>query len=131
MGRVSSEGVGRRNADRTMRRCALPPEPAVTGPFSRRSASGPDHAIMSRMFRFLAVLVALAAAAPAPVLADGDHDRARRARAAGEIAGLDQLLARIAAEQPGRVIDVELERARGRYVYEVKLLTQIRDALKS
>ena len=75
------------------------------------------------MFRFLAVLVALAAAAPAPVLADGDHDRARRARAAGEIAGLDQLLARIAAEQPGRVIDVELERARGRYVYEVKLLT--------
>lgn len=78
---------------------------------------------MSRMLRFLAVLLALAAAVPAPARADGDHDRARRARAAGEIAGLDRLLSRIAAEQQGRVIDVELERSRGRYVYEVKLLT--------
>ncbi len=55
--------------------------------------------------------------------ADGDHDRARRAHMAGEIVGLDQLLAAVARDQPGKVIDVELERERGRFVYEVKLIT--------
>lgn len=55
--------------------------------------------------------------------ADGDHDRARRAHLAGEVVGLDQLLAAVARDRPGKVIDVELERERGRMVYEVKLIT--------
>jgi uncharacterized membrane protein YkoI len=57
-----------------------------------------------------------------PARADSDHDRARRAREGGEIAGLDKLLAAVARDQPGRVIDVELERKGGGYVYEIKLI---------
>jgi uncharacterized membrane protein YkoI len=68
-----------------------------------------------------AVAVSLFAVA-APARADGDHDRARRAREAGEIAGLETLLAAVARDQPGKLIDVELERKGGRYVYEIKLI---------
>jgi uncharacterized membrane protein YkoI len=65
---------------------------------------------------------ALVLALPASVRADGDHDRARRAREAGEIAGLDRLLAEVARNDPGKVIDVELDRDQGRYVYEIVLI---------
>ena len=73
-----------------------------------------------RLLALTATVVLLASAVPA--YADGDHERARRAREAGEIAGLDKLLAAVARDQPGRVIDVELERKGGSYIYEIKLL---------
>lgn len=76
------------------------------------------------MFRRFMALAATAAslAFALPVYADADHERARRAHEAGEIVGLDKLLAAVARDQPGRVIDVELERKGGIYVYEIKLL---------
>jgi uncharacterized membrane protein YkoI len=81
---------------------------------------------MKQMFGKLLVLAAmgvlLASAVPAPARADGDHDRARRALEAGDIVGLDKLLAAVARDQPGRVVDVELERKGGSYVYEIKLI---------
>lgn len=73
-----------------------------------------------KLFALMAAVAMLASAVPA--YADGDHERARRAREAGEILGLDKLLAAVARDQPGRVIDVELERKGGSYVYEIKLL---------
>ena len=68
-----------------------------------------------------AVLTALA---PAQARARGaqDHDRARRALEAGEILPLRTILERVAVEHPGRVLEVELEREDGRWVYEIKLL---------
>ncbi len=51
-----------------------------------------------------------------------DHDRARRAVQAGEVLPLQELLARLARRQPGQVMEVELEREAGRWVYEIKLL---------
>lgn len=73
--------------------------------------------------KLLAFAIAVFVAAAGPAAADGDHDRARRAREAGEIAPLDRVLAEVARTEPGRVIDVDLEREHGRYVYEVKLLS--------
>lgn len=59
-----------------------------------------------------------------PVLADSrqDHDVARQALAAGEILPLRKVLERIERTHPGEVLEVELERENGRWVYEVKLL---------
>jgi uncharacterized membrane protein YkoI len=56
--------------------------------------------------------------------ADGrrDHERARAALAAGEIRPLAELLAAVERRYVGRVIETELEREDGRWVYEFKLL---------
>lgn len=54
--------------------------------------------------------------------ADSDHDRARAALLAGEVRPLTQVLAQVARTHPGQVLEVELERENGRWVYELKLL---------
>ncbi|WP_154716030.1 PepSY domain-containing protein [Sterolibacterium denitrificans] len=70
--------------------------------------------------------LALLAYAHAPIHADDlrDHDRARQALLAGEILPLRAILERIEREQPGQVMEVELERehAEAGWIYEVKLL---------
>ncbi|HAY27611.1 MAG TPA: hypothetical protein DIT03_15625 [Candidatus Accumulibacter sp.] len=53
---------------------------------------------------------------------DHDHDRARQALEAGEILPLRTILDRLEREYPGQVMEVELERKDGRWVYEIKLL---------
>jgi len=69
----------------------------------------------------LALILSLIAA---PALADrDDHDRARRALEAGEIMPLAQILAAAEAARPGRVIELELERDDGRWVYELELVS--------
>lgn len=59
---------------------------------------------------------------PAQAHGDDDHERARAALRAGEVLPLATLLERLQRSQPGRVLEVELERDGGRWVYEVKLL---------
>ena len=51
-----------------------------------------------------------------------DHDRARTAVQAGEALPLNAVLERLQRTHPGRVLEVELERDDGRWVYEIKLL---------
>ncbi|PWS35885.1 hypothetical protein DFH01_20165 [Falsiroseomonas bella] len=51
-----------------------------------------------------------------------DHERARAALAAGEIRPLAELLAEVERRYVGRVIETELEREDGRWIYEFKLL---------
>ena len=68
------------------------------------------------------LLSAMLAIASAIALADDDHDRARRALQAGEILPLHVLLERVAREHPGQVLEVELERDDGAWIYELKLL---------
>jgi uncharacterized membrane protein YkoI len=55
--------------------------------------------------------------------ADVDHERARKAFEAGEIVSLASILATVERTQSGQVVEVELEREAGRWVYEVELLT--------
>lgn len=69
----------------------------------------------------VAGLTALACA-PAPAHADKDHERARAAVQGGQVLPLKTLLERLERTHPGQVLEVELERDDGRWVYEIRLL---------
>ena len=51
-----------------------------------------------------------------------DHERARAAVEAGQVLPLPTLLERLRRTHPGQVLELELEREDGRWIYEVKLL---------
>ena len=51
-----------------------------------------------------------------------DHERARAAVQAGEVLPLATVLERLKRSHPGQVLELELERDDGRWIYEVKLL---------
>ena len=52
----------------------------------------------------------------------GDHERALQAVQSGQVLPLAKVLALIEKAHPGQVLEVELERDDGRWIYEVKLL---------
>lgn len=119
-----------------------PTEPLLKAAFIRRSASGADNRRVSRSvfatqptaaraprrrgtWRPVALAMLLAAAWTLPAARAGerhDHERARAAVEAGEVLPLPALLARLQRTHPGQVLELELERDDGRWVYEVKLL---------
>ena len=75
---------------------------------------------------FPLAVAALLALAAVPVHADDDRDDHVEARALlerGEILPLVRILEIVRREQPGDVIEVELERDDGRWEYDVKVLT--------
>lgn len=77
---------------------------------------GPSRALVSMVL--LCFLVT-----PGAWSRDGkDHDRARNAVASGQVLALPLVLERIAKEQPGQVIEVELEQDDGMWIYELKIL---------
>ena len=80
------------------------------------------HSLMPRWL--LAALLPAMLALPLSAMArsEADQDRARAALQAGEVAPLTTILARLAQTQPGQVLEVELERKDGRWLYEIKLL---------
>jgi len=45
-----------------------------------------------------------------------------RTQKSGDILSLDEILQRVNAEQPGKVVETELERKSGRYVYEIDVI---------
>jgi len=73
--------------------------------------------------RVLSLLFLALPLATAPALAsERDHDRARAALQTGEVLPLATVLQRVAQSHPGNVLEVELEREDGRWIYELKLL---------
>ena len=108
--------------------CEAPLERQLKPAFIARSASALQNAGVNTcrapLLRLLGAIVALVAALlpGAPALAGGDHDRARAAVQAGEVLPLKTVLERVARSHPGEVLEVELEREDGRWVYEIKLL---------
>lgn len=58
----------------------------------------------------------------APVAAREDHEEAREAVQSGQIRPLRTILESLERSHPGRVLEVELERHREQWMYEVKLL---------
>lgn len=95
--------------------------------FIGRSAWAADNGGVSTFFApwGLAAGLAVLLALPQPTRADGDvrdHERARAALQAGEVMPLAQLLPKLQRSHPGQVLELELEREDGRWVYEVKLL---------
>jgi len=53
---------------------------------------------------------------------ENDHRESRRLMEQGEILSLQQVLDLLGREQAGSVLEVELEREHGRYIYEIELL---------
>ena len=75
--------------------------------------------------RTLLVAMALLLGGPGTTPAwsrDDDHVRALQAVQAGQVLPLRSVLERLEREHPGQVLEVELERDDGRWIYEVKLL---------
>lgn len=75
---------------------------------------------MRRLIFLLALGLALAAGLPGQ--ADEDQDAARRALQRGEIVPLGRVLDAARRDFAGRVVEVDLEREDGAWVYEIKLL---------
>jgi hypothetical protein len=53
---------------------------------------------------------------------NSDHERARQAVEAGDVLPLRTILDRVEGEYPGQGMEVELDREKGEWVYEIKLL---------
>jgi uncharacterized membrane protein YkoI len=82
----------------------------------------------ARPWALLAPLLALAPAAPASPHEhehdhDHDHDRARAALRRGEVRPLAEILTIVHEAVPGDIVEVELEREHGVWVYELKVLS--------
>jgi uncharacterized membrane protein YkoI len=71
----------------------------------------------------LAASAAWAGAADADRRRGGDHERARRALKQGEVRPLAEILADVRNSIGGEVIEVELDREDGRYVYELTVVS--------
>jgi len=76
--------------------------------------------------RHLSAIVAVLVFATSTALAaDISQDTARDLRRAGTILALDDILERVRARYPeARLLETELERDDGRYIYEMEILTQ-------
>ncbi len=59
-----------------------------------------------------------------------DHDQARAAREAGEVVPFAAILEAVERDFVGRVLEAELEREQGRWIYEIKLLAPGGQVLK-
>ncbi len=68
----------------------------------------------------------------APVWASDrdDHERAMQAVQSGQVLPLTTVLERLGREHPGQVLEVELERDYGQWIYEIKLLSTDGQLLK-
>lgn len=69
------------------------------------------------------VTLILAAVLMLPSQADDDHERSRKALLAGEVLPLRVILESVEKNHPGQVLEVELERDQGLWIYEIKLLS--------
>ena len=102
-------------------------EPSLNRLFSFRSDS---HCHDGRMKIIHLILLAALAAPPVLTTAGSDQDRARAALQAGEVLSLRTILERVESDYPGQVIEAELERKGGRWVYELKLVQTGRQVIK-
>jgi uncharacterized membrane protein YkoI len=94
-----------------MSHCAAPDITARPGGRARR-----------RRLLMAAVLLATLAWPAARAGGKDDHERARAAVLAGEVLPAQTVLERLRRSHPGQVLEIELEREDGRWIYEVKLL---------
>jgi uncharacterized membrane protein YkoI len=76
----------------------------------------------SLRWSLIALILSGALALPVYAADSGDHDRARHALEAGEILPLKVVLEKVVRDSPGQIMEVELERKRDRWIYEIKLL---------
>jgi len=96
-----------------------------------RQAQGRCGAWLKTALTTLLLAALVAFAPPGAHASDSrDHERARAAVEAGQVLPLPTLLERLRRTHPGQVLELELERDDGRWVYEVKLLQNDGQLLK-
>lgn len=96
-----------------------------------RPASDPGRRPRTAAAFALALMTAATLWSPALWADDRrDHERARAAVAAGDILPLARVLDKVSATHPGEVLEVELEREDGLWVYELRLLTPRGELMK-
>jgi len=61
---------------------------------------------------------------PHAAMADEDHVAARKLRDSGEILPLEKIAERARSARSGQILETELERKHGHYVYEVEILDE-------
>lgn len=81
-----------------------------------------DKRFFLRTGLVLALTLAMLGGLDDVALADSDHDVARKAVKAGEILPLSAVVERVERDLPGQIMEVELERKSGVWIYEIKLL---------
>jgi uncharacterized membrane protein YkoI len=72
------------------------------------------------------LVVALALCAGSAVLTAGQNESrpdAAQLQNSNDILSLDEMLQRVKAQYPGRVVETELEHKQGRYVYEIDVVS--------
>jgi len=81
---------------------------------------------MTTRFSLFAPLALILGLLAGPLAADTprDHDLARQALEAGEILPLSTVMARVERDYPGQILEVELERKDGQWIYEIKMIRQ-------
>lgn len=77
----------------------------------------------ARALAALFAAVVLAHGGGAAARNDQDHEAARAALARGEILPLTRILAVVAQRSPGDILEVELDRERTRFIYEITVLS--------
>jgi len=97
---------------------------------SSSSSVGPDRQVLRRRTAIAGLLCGGLALAPAWADDKDDHEQARKAVQAGQILPLPALLEKLQGTHPGQVLELELEREDGRWIYEIKLLQSDGQLLK-
>lgn len=80
---------------------------------------------MKTMGAFILATVTVLALAFATIAAyadDDDHERALEAVQSGELLPLSRILISLRETMPGDVLEVDLEREHGRWIYEIEVL---------
>ncbi len=69
-------------------------------------------------------LTCFALGVPYAAFADQDYVAARKLRESGEILSLEKIAEHARTAQSGEILETELDREGGRYVYEIEILDQ-------
>lgn len=79
---------------------------------------------MKRIWLASAIMVSVGLTVIGSAVGDGaiDHYQAKRLKDAGEILPLGRILRMARQIHPGRILETELERKQGRYIYEIELI---------
>jgi uncharacterized membrane protein YkoI len=68
------------------------------------------------------ILISFSLVVSASLYADDDHEQARRLVESGEILSLQEILDKVREIEPGKVLEVELEKKKNKMIYEIELL---------
>jgi uncharacterized membrane protein YkoI len=78
---------------------------------------------MTRVLSLAVLLLAALPGAAPPARADDDHERARLAVQRGEILPLEEILRRLPLAADERLLEVEVERDDGIWIYEIEVVS--------